>query len=143
VVEYDGAVVGLCMDEGGVPPTSEGRLAVARKIVQRAGTLGIPPEDILIDCLALAAGVDSPAARVTLEAIRMVKRELGVNLSLGVSNISVGLPEPEVINGVFVVMAMAAGVTCPIVDVAKTRPYILASDPLLGRNSSKSPAERA
>lgn len=134
VVEYGGAVVGLCMDDEGIPATPEGRLAVAKKIVRRAGALGIPPEDILIDCLALTVGADSKAAWITLEAIRMVKEELGVNLSLGVSNVSFGLPEPEVINVAFVVMAIAAGVTCPIVDVAKTRPHILATDLLLGRD---------
>ena len=133
-VEYGGAVVGLCMDDEGIPATPEGRLAVARKIVQRAGALAIPPEDILIDCLALTVRTDSRAARITLDPIRMVKEELGINLSLGVSNVSFGLPEREVANGTFVVMAIAAGVTCPIVDVAKTRPYILAADLLLGRD---------
>ncbi|MCG2769635.1 MAG: dihydropteroate synthase [Chloroflexota bacterium] len=134
VVEYGGAIVGLCMNDEGIPTTPEGRLAVAKKIVRRAGALGIPPEDILIDCLALAVGADSRAAWITLEAIRMVKEELGVNLSLGISNVSFGLPEPEVVNGAFVIMAIAAGVNCPIADVAKTRSYILSTDLMLGRD---------
>ena len=134
VVEYGGAVVGLCMDDEGIPTTPEGRLVVARKIVQQAGTLAIPPEDILIDCLALTVGTDSRSAWITLDAIHMVKEELGVNLSLGVSNVSFGLPEREVVSRAFVVMTIAAGVVCPIVDVAETRPYILAADLLLGRD---------
>jgi 5-methyltetrahydrofolate--homocysteine methyltransferase len=134
VAEYGTAVIGLAMDEDGIPPTAEGRLAVAKKIVDRAGQLGIPPENILIDCLALTVGADSQAGWITLEAIRMVKEELGVNLALGASNVSFGLPEREIINGAFLAMAIARGLNCPIVDAAKVRPYILAADLALGRD---------
>jgi 5-methyltetrahydrofolate--homocysteine methyltransferase len=134
VAEYGTAVIGLCMDDEGIPGTPEKRLAVARKIVERAEKHGIPRENVLIDCLALTVGADSKAGWVTLEAIRMVKEELGVNMALGTSNVSYGLPERETINGVFLTMAIARGVNCPIVDAAKVQPYILAADLALGRD---------
>ena len=134
VAEYGTAVIGLAMDDDGIPATPEGRLRVAAKIVDRAGQLGIPPENILIDCLALTVGADSKAGWTTLEAIRLVKEELGVNLALGASNVSFGLPEREIINGAFLAMAIARGLNCPIVDAAKVRAYILAADLALGRD---------
>ena len=134
VAQYGTAVIGLCMDADGIPETPEKRLAVAKKIVERAEKHGIPREDILIDCLALTVGADSQAGRITLEAIRMVKEELGVNMSLGASNVSFGLPERETINGIFLGMAIARGLNCPIVDAAKVQPYILAADLALGRD---------
>ena len=134
VAEYGTPVIGLCMDDDGIPKTAERRLAVARKIVERAEAHGIPREDILIDCLALTVGADSAAGRVTLEAIRLVTEVLGVNLTLGASNVSFGLPEREVINGVFLALAIAHGVNCPIVDPAKVEPFILAADLVLGRD---------
>lgn len=135
VAGYGTAVIGLCMDDNGIPPTPEGRLAVAKKIVGRAQEHGISPADILIDCLALTVGADSQAARVTLEAMRLVKAELGVNLALGASNVSYGLPERETINSVFLAMAIAHGLNCPIVDAARMQPSILAADLLLGRDA--------
>ena len=135
VAEYKTAVIGLAMDKEGIPPTSEKRLAVARHIVERAEALGIPHEDVVIDCLALTVGADDPqAALITLEAIRMVREELGVNMTLGASNVSFGLPEREVVNWAFLAMAIQSGVNCPIVDAAKVRPAILATDLLLGRD---------
>ncbi len=135
VAGYGTAVIGLCMDDHGIPPTPEGRLAVAHKIVGRAQEYGIPPADILIDCLALTVGADPQAAHVTLEAMRLVKAELGVNLTLGASNVSYGLPERETINSVFLAMAIAHGLNCPIVDAARMQPAILAADLLLGRDA--------
>jgi len=135
VAEHKAAVIGLAMDEDGIPLTSEKRLAVARKIVERAETLGIPREDVVIDCLALTVGADDPqAALITLEAIRMVRQELGVNMTLGASNVSFGLPEREVVTWAFLAMAIQNGVNGPIVDAAKVRPAILATDLLLGRD---------
>ncbi|HUV88612.1 MAG TPA: dihydropteroate synthase, partial [Anaerolineae bacterium] len=134
VAEYRTAVIGLAMDDEGIPPTPEKRLAVARKIVERAEALGIPREDILIDCLALTVGAESRAGSVTLETIQMVRQELGVNMTLGASNVSFGLPEREVVNWAFLAMTIQSGVNCPIVDVAKVRPAILAADLLLGRD---------
>jgi 5-methyltetrahydrofolate--homocysteine methyltransferase len=110
------------------------RLAIARKIVERAESLGISRDRILIDCLAMTVGTESRAGQITLEAIRLVKAELGVNLTLGVSNVSFGLPDREAINRTFLPMVIAAGVNCPIVNVAKVRDVILAADVLAGRD---------
>jgi 5-methyltetrahydrofolate--homocysteine methyltransferase len=134
VAEYGAAVIGLCMDDSGIPEEPEQRLAVAKKIVERAEKLDIPREDVVIDCLALTMGADSKAGWKTLEAIRLVREELGVNLTLGASNASFGLPDREIINGAFIAMAIARGLNCPIVDAAKVRAFILAADLVLGRD---------
>jgi 5-methyltetrahydrofolate--homocysteine methyltransferase len=134
VAEYKTAVIGLTMDDDGIPSTSEKRVAIAHKIVERAEALGIPREDIVVDCLALTVGADSQAAVVSLEAIQGVREELGLNMTLGASNVSFGLPEREVINWAFLAMALQNGMNCPIVDAAKVRPAILAADLLLGRD---------
>jgi 5-methyltetrahydrofolate--homocysteine methyltransferase len=134
VAEYGTAVIALAMDDEGIPDTSERRLAVARKIVGRAEALGIPREDVVIDCLALTVGADSQAGVISLGAMRLVREELGVNMTLGASNVSFGLPDREVINWAFLAMAIQSGMNCPIVDAAKVRPAILASDLLLGRD---------
>jgi 5-methyltetrahydrofolate--homocysteine methyltransferase len=122
------------MDDDGIPKTPERRLKVARSIIQRAEALGVPREHLVIDCLALTIGADSKAGWTTLEAIRMVKQEFGVNITLGASNVSFGLPEREIINGAFIAMAIAAGLNSPIVDAAQVRHYILAADLALGRD---------
>lgn len=134
VAEYKAAVIGLCMDDDGIPTEPERRLEVAKKIVQRAESAGIPREDVVIDCLALTMGADSKAGWVTLEAVRMVKEELGVNIALGASNVSFGLPDRKTINAAFFAMAIGAGVTCPIMDAATMRRYVLAADLALGRD---------
>ena len=134
VAEYGTAVIGLCMDDDGIPNTPEKRLVVAQKIVARAEGHGIPREDILIDCLALTVGADSQAGWVTLESIRLVREELGVNMTLGASNVSFGLPDREIINGAFLAMAIERGLNCPIVDAAKVAHYIQAADLALGRD---------
>ena len=134
VKEYGAAVIGLTIDEDGIPKETERRVAIAHKIVEKAGALGIPPEDIIIDCLALTLGTDTNAAQVTLEAIRKVKDQLGVNQTLGASNISFGLPDRSVINQAFLAVAIPAGLTCPTVDVAKVRQTVLSADLILGRD---------
>jgi 5-methyltetrahydrofolate--homocysteine methyltransferase len=134
VKTYGAAVIGLTLDERGIPKDAEERLSIARKIIERAEAFEIPREDIIIDCLALTVGADNQSALVTLEAIRKVKSELGVNQTLGASNISFGMPNRSVINHAFLAIAIAAGVTCPTVDVAKTRSAILATDLILGRD---------
>lgn len=134
VAEYKAAVIGLCMSDEGIPPTADERLAVAKKIVQRAESLGIPREDVVIDSLALTVGADSKAGQVTLDTMRRIKEEIGLNLTLGASNISFGMPDRETINGAFLAVAIAAGLNCPIVDAAKVGQYILATDLVLGRD---------
>jgi 5-methyltetrahydrofolate--homocysteine methyltransferase len=134
VKEYGAAVIGLTIDEEGIPKESDRRVAIAHKIIERAESLGIPAGDVIIDCLALTLGADSNAGLVTLEAIRKVKEELGVNQTLGASNISFGLPDRDLVNHTFLALAISSGVTCPTVDVAKVRPAVLSIDLTLGRD---------
>ena len=134
VAEYNAAVISLCMDDDGIPETPERRLEVAKKIVQRAEALGIPRENLVLDCLALTMGADSEAGLTTLEAIRMVREELGVNMTLGASNISFGLPDRKILNSAFFAMVIYAGATCLIMDAGHLRATVLAADLALGRD---------
>ena len=134
VKEYGAAVVGLTQDDEGIPNNSERRVAIAHKIIERAEAMGIPRQDIIIDCLASTVGADTRPGLVTVETVQRVKAKLGVNLTLGASNVSFGLPDRDLLNKAFVAMVIAAGVTCLIVDVAKVRPAVLAADLLMGRD---------
>ncbi len=116
VKKYGAAVVGLTLDEDGIPDTAEGRFAVAEKIVSRAETLGIPREDIAIDCLVLTASTNQEMVRETLRAVTMVKERLGVVTVLGVSNVSFGLPCRELLNSAFLAAAFGAGLDLPILN---------------------------
>jgi 5-methyltetrahydrofolate--homocysteine methyltransferase len=134
VAAHGAAVIGLTMDESGIPKDPETRVGIAHKIVDRAEAFGISREEVIIDCLALTVGADDKAALATIEAIRRVKAELGVNQTLGSSNISFGLPDRHVVNHAFLSLAIDAGVTCPTVDAAKVRQAVLATDLILGRD---------
>lgn len=134
VAEYGAAVIGLTMDDSGIPTDAATRIAIAKRIVERAEALGIPRENVMIDCLALAICTDCRTAMVTLDAIRGVREQLGVNMTLGASNISFGLPDRESINEIFLSMALLAGVNAPIVNPRCSRKGILISDLLLGRD---------
>ncbi len=134
VREYGTAVIGLTIDDEGIPDDLERRVAIAHKIVKEAETQGVPREDVIIDCLALTVGADHRAGLVTIEAMRKVKAELGVNLTLGVSNISFGLPERSLLTGTFLAIAIAAGLNCAIVDTVQVRQIILAADLVLGHD---------
>ena len=114
---YGCALVGLTLDEDGIPATAAGRLAVARKIVAATDAAGIPRADVVIDCLAMAASTDQSAPRTILEAIRLVKAELpGVRTVLGVSNISFGLPFRPLVNATFLAAAFGAGLDLAIIN---------------------------
>ena len=134
IKEYGAAVIGLVQDDEGIPKDAERRVWIASKIVERVEAAGIPREDLVIDCLAFAIGAEPSSGVAVIEAIRRIKAELGVNMTMGASNVSFGLPDRELLNNAFVVMAVAAGATCLIVDVAKVRPIILAADLVLGRD---------
>ncbi len=134
VAEHGAAVIGLTMDDEGIPNDADRRLSIAGKIIERASEAGIPPEDVIIDALALTVGADGEAARVTIDAVRRIRDEFGVNQTLGVSNVSFGLPDRDLINWSFLAMVIAAGVTCPVVHVRQVRPAVLAIDLLLGRD---------
>lgn len=134
--KYGAAVIGVITDENGIPPTPQARLEVARRLVGTAGEYGIPPQDVLIDCLALTVGADSNAGRITLDSLQLVHEHLGVNLSLGASNVSFGLPDRKFINLAYLALAIARGLTAAITDptVSEIRQIILASDLLMGRD---------
>ena len=134
VKQYGAAVIALTMDDDGIPPDPARRAAIAHTIVERAESMGIPREDVIVDCLVLTVATENDAALVTLDAIRRVKAELGVNQTLGASNISYGLPEREALNQAFLAMAITAGVTCPTVNVARVRQAVAATDLLFGRD---------
>jgi len=134
IKEYRAAVIGLVQDEDGIPKDTEGRVRVAHKIVERAEAFGIARENIIIDCLAFAVGADTSSGLAVIEAVRTIRAELGVNMTLGASNISFGLPDRELINNAFVAMAIAAGLTCLITDAAKVRAAVVATDLILDRD---------
>ena len=134
VAEYGAAVIGLTMDDDGIPKDAEKRLEIATKIVERAESYGIPREDVLIDCLALTVSAEPDAAIITLGSIDLVREKLGLNQALGHSNVSFGLPDRDVINRVALGMVIRAGVNAPIVDAAQVKQSILAADLLLGRD---------
>jgi 5-methyltetrahydrofolate--homocysteine methyltransferase len=134
VKEYGAAVIALPLDQNGIPNNADDRIKIVDMILERCVKTGIPIEDIVIDCLAMSVGVDYNAGMVTLETIKRVKENYGVNMTLGASNISFSLPGREAINDAFLSIAIASGVTCPVVNVAKARKCILSSDLILGRD---------
>lgn len=118
---YGCSVVGLTLDERGIPASAEERLAIARRIVEAAETHGIPRQDIAIDCLCMAVSTNQEQAGQILDAIRLVKSELGCRTVLGVSNISFGLPQRELINAVFLASAFGAGLDLAIMNPKSMR----------------------
>lgn len=116
VKKYGAAVVGLALDEGGIPKTAEGRFEIAEKILANAEKAGIPKRDIFIDCLTLTASAEQAAVMKTVNALHRVKTELGLKTVLGVSNISFGLPNRELVNCNFLQMALTNGLDLPIIN---------------------------
>ena len=116
VKKYGASVVGLTLDKGGIPKTAEGRFAIAKKILDRAMSYGIPKEDVFIDCLTLTASAEQDGVMETLNALHRVKTELGLHTVLGVSNISFGLPNRELITRTFLTMALHSGLDLPIIN---------------------------
>ncbi|MDE6666365.1 MAG: homocysteine S-methyltransferase family protein, partial [Ruminococcus sp.] len=116
VKKYGASVVGLTLDKGGIPKTAEGRFAIAEKILNRAIEYGIPKEDVFIDCLTLTASAEQDGVMETLNALNRVKNELGLRTVLGVSNISFGLPNRELITRTFLTMALHSGLDLPIIN---------------------------
>jgi len=116
VKKYGACVIGLTLDENGIPDTARGRLEIAQKILDRALDLGIKREDIIIDCLTLTVSTESNAAQTTLEAVNLIKSTLGLKTALGVSNVSFGLPNRELINSAFLTLALQSGLDLPIIN---------------------------
>lgn len=116
VRKYGGVVVALTLDESGIPKDAKGRVAIARRILERAAEYGIAKKDVVFDPLALTVSADSSAATATLDALEQIRRELGSHTSLGVSNVSFGLPSRDMINGTFFSMALCRGLSAAIMN---------------------------
>ncbi len=114
--KYGGVIIALTLDEGGIPPTAEGRVAIAHKIIETAATYGIDKKDLIFDPLALTVSAEPTAARETLRALSLIKEETGCCTSLGVSNVSFGLPVRDCINGTFFSMALLSGLSAAIMN---------------------------
>jgi 5-methyltetrahydrofolate--homocysteine methyltransferase len=135
VAKHGAAVIALANDETGIPETPQQRLEIATKIVKVAGDYGIKPEDIVIDPLAMTVGAATDAVTITLETIRLIREHLGVNMSLGASNVSFGLPDRHALNAAFLPMAMEAGLTSAIMSTAPVVvESVRAADLLLGHD---------
>ena len=116
IQRYGGVVIGLTLDEAGIPSDAEGRVRIAEKIIAEAAKYGIQKKDIVIDALAMTISSEPEGAKVTLETLRRLRDEIGVNTVLGVSNISFGLPTRPVINAAFYTMAMLEGLSAGIIN---------------------------
>ena len=136
VKDRGAAVIGLTIDDNGIPKTAEERVAAAEKIITRAAAIGIAIEDIIIDPLVLTVGADNQAALVTLQTISLLRENFGVNINLGASNVSFGLPDRPTINSAFLPMAIQVGATCSITDPIKLGCLVHATDLLLGRDNN-------
>jgi len=134
VKEHDCVVIGLTIDEKGIPKDVDTRLKLTGKILERAARFKIAPEDVIIDPLVLAVSTDHEAASITLQAIERIRAEFGVSINLGASNVSFGLPERHILNQSFLALALAAGANCLISDPFKLSMTLRATDLLLGRD---------
>ena len=134
IKEYGAAVIGLLQDDDGIPKNADKRVAIAHKIIEAVEKAGLAREDVVIDVLTFAIGAEAASGKDVLEAIRRIREELGVNMTMGASNISFGMPDRAIINNAWVSSVIAAGATALIVDAAKVRPSVLATDLVLGRD---------
>ena len=134
--QYGAAVIGVITDDKGVPATPADRLRVAENLIKCAGDFGVPVENIIIDPLALTVSADHRQARITLDSIELIRKELGVNMNLGASNVSFGLPDRKIINVAYLALAISRGLTTAITDptVPEIQTTLLACDLLMGRD---------
>jgi 5-methyltetrahydrofolate--homocysteine methyltransferase len=134
VQKYDASLEIIASDGAGIPNNAQKRLDILAGIAEKAAKLGIGRERLIADCIAESSAVNSSAALLTMETMQLVKRVLGLNLVLGASNVSFGLPERPVINAVFLSLAIHGGLNSAIVNASKMKTYIMATDLLLGRD---------
>ncbi len=136
IKEYGAAVIGLCSGDDGIPKTTEDRLKYTDIILEEAAKLDIPAEDIVIDCLVLTLGAKWEAGKIALDAITMIVEKYGVNITMGASNISFGLPDRENLTSYFMAMAAVAGLSCPICNPLKVQEVIAlqAADLVMARD---------
>jgi 5-methyltetrahydrofolate--homocysteine methyltransferase len=114
--KYGGVLVALTLDEDGIPETAQGRLAIARRIIETAAKYGIEKKNIIVDALTMTVGASADAAKITLDSLALIKKELGVKTVLGVSNVSFGLPQRDVINATFFAEALCRGLDAAIIN---------------------------
>lgn len=138
VAEYKVPVIAISNDESGISYDPKERFAVAKRIVERAASYGIPPQDVIIDPLAMPVGAVDNAGRTLFTIVRMIREELGCNTMCGASNISFGMPNRPLLNATFIAMAIAAGMTCAITNPMEKeiRHAIYAADVLNGNDES-------
>jgi 5-methyltetrahydrofolate--homocysteine methyltransferase len=134
IKEYGAAVVGLIQDDEGIPMTIDRRLSIAHSIVEKAEAMGIPRQDVVIDCLAFAIGANGQAGILVIETLQRIKSELGINVTMGASNVSFNMPDRDLLSNGFVAAVVTAGATSLIVDVAKVRQIVLAVDLVMNRD---------
>jgi 5-methyltetrahydrofolate--homocysteine methyltransferase len=134
VKEYGTAVIGMVQDDEGIPKDAEKRVAVAYKICEAADKIGIPREDIVIDVMAYAIGAEARSGRNVLDAMHQIRQELGVNMTMGTSNISFGMPDRALLNTTWIAMSIEAGGTALIANASQVMPSVLAADLVLGRD---------
>jgi 5-methyltetrahydrofolate--homocysteine methyltransferase len=136
VKKHGAAVIGMANDETGISMVPEERLAIARRIVERAADYGIPKEDVIIDPIAMTVAADPTCGLITLETMRLIRDQLGNNMTCGASNVSFGLPDRPTVNAAFLPLAMHAGLSCAITNplVPEVRRAVLAGDLLLGHD---------
>jgi 5-methyltetrahydrofolate--homocysteine methyltransferase len=136
IKDYGCPVIGLCSGDTGIPKTAEERLQNAAKIIEAAAKLGIPAEDIVIDPLVLTLGTEWRAGKIVLEAIRMIVNRFGVNITMGASNVSFGMPDRETLTAAFLAVSVDAGLTCPICNPLKKQEVsvLQAADLIEGRD---------
>jgi 5-methyltetrahydrofolate--homocysteine methyltransferase len=132
--ETGSAIIGLVMDDEGINHDPNKRLSIAERLLEDAVKAGIKPSDLVIDPMAMAVSADPAACLVTLETIRLVNLKLGLNQTMGASNISFGLPGRESLNSAFMTLAISAGITCPIANPEKIITAVRATDLVLGRD---------
>jgi 5-methyltetrahydrofolate--homocysteine methyltransferase len=134
VKEYGAAVIGLTQDDEGIPKTAEKRVAVAYKICEAADKIGFPREDIIIDVMTYAIGAEAKAGGDVLTALHQIREELGLNMTMGASNISFGMPDRPTLNSAWIAMVIEAGGTALIADAARVMPTVLSADLVMGRD---------
>jgi 5-methyltetrahydrofolate--homocysteine methyltransferase len=136
VKKHGAAVIGMSNDETGITMVPQERVEIARRIIERAVYYGVPREDVIIDPIAMTVAADPQAGLITLETMRLIRDQLGNNMTCGASNVSFGLPERPVVNAAFFPVAMHAGLSCAITNplIPEVRKAVLASDLLLGHD---------
>jgi 5-methyltetrahydrofolate--homocysteine methyltransferase len=136
VKKHGAAVIGMANDETGITMVPQERVDLARRIIERAADYGIPQEDVIIDPIAMTVAADPTCGLITLETMRLIRDQLGNNMTCGASNVSFGLPDRATVNAAFLPLAMHSGLTCAITNplVPEVRRAVLAGDLLLGHD---------